>query len=359
MGINNAGEEQRDGFERAIKTTEEETAHFSPEEIEHLYSRDFSIVIITHNGKENLKKNLPTLFNALDDYTEGKTEVLLLINGSEDGTEEFIKKTYKNINVIKLDKVTGLCTLINEGIKNVKYPVAYIMEDDVQVTTGFMRPLLYTLSIEDFFAVIPAIRLRSRRDAIVSLHLLHFEKGVVRIQGISDGKFPDPVYIPSVSFTSTMLKVDMFRDFGGFDPLFDPCYFGDLDLGYRAWKRGFRVVYCRDSQVYHDDLDPFRDTNDKEENAWIKIRNYNLFMGKNITQFSFYLDHRIKLFKQVSGVMLGLNKDNMILKGWRHSLKNIREMAKKRKKEKKESYLSDSDLFVIFSAHPDNRLKMS
>ncbi|MCD4785202.1 MAG: glycosyltransferase [Candidatus Eremiobacteraeota bacterium] len=359
MGINDPGEEQRDGIGREIKAAEEETARFSPEEIEYLYSKDFSIIITTHNGKENLEKNLPWLFNALNDYSEGKTEVLLLINGSEDDTEEFIKKNYGDINIIKQDKVTGLCTLINEGMKNVKFPVAYIMEDDVQVTTGFMRPLLYALSMEDFFSVVPAVRLRSRQDVITSIHLLHYKNGVVQIEEISDSKFPDPVYIPSVSFTSTMLKVDMFRDVGGFDPLFDPCYFGDLDLGYRAWKRGFRIVYCRDSLVYHDDRDPLRDTNDEEKNAWVRIRNYNLFVGKNITQFGLYLEHRIKLFKQVSGVMLGLNKDKMILKGWRHSLKKIWEMAKKRKMEKKESCLSDSDLFVIFSTHPDNRLKMS
>jgi len=359
MTTNYPDEEQRDGFGREIKTTKEETAHFSPEEIESLYSRDFSIIITTHNGKKNLEKNLPHLYDALEDYIEGQTEVFLLVNGSEDGTVEFVEENYPGINTIKVNQAIGLCTLINAGMENIKYPVAYIMEDDVQVTTGFMRPLLYTLSSEDFFAAVPAIRLRSWQNAIVSLQLLHFKDGIVQIKGISDGKFPDPVYIPSVSFTSTMLKTDIFKELGGFDPLFDPCYFGDLDLGYRAWKRGFRVVYSRGSQVFHDDIDPLLNRYDKEDFAWIKIRNYNLFMGKNITQFSYYLKHRIRLFKQVMGVMLGFNKDKMILKGWQNSMKKIWEMAKKRKKEKKESYLSDSDLFIIFSAHPDNRLKMS
>ena len=48
------------------------------------------------------------------------------------------------------------------------------------------------------------------------------------------------------------LRRECWRQLGGFDPLLEPFYLEDTDLGYMAWKRGWKVLYQPRSVVYHE-----------------------------------------------------------------------------------------------------------
>ena len=73
-----------------------------------------------------------------------------------------------------------------------------------------------------------------------------------------------------------------FLDIGGFDHLYRPFYLEDTDLGYMAWKRGWKVLYQPASVVYHE----HRGTIGKRfSNAYIQSvlkKNFVLFAWKNI-----------------------------------------------------------------------------
>jgi GT2 family glycosyltransferase len=179
------------------------------------------------------------------------------------------------------------------------------------------------------------------------------------MQEIPDGKFPDPVYVPALSYTACMIRKDFAAQLGNFDPLLDPYFYGDLDLGYRAWKRDQRTIYARESIVYHDDMDPFTEIYKGEENLWMRFRNHHIFIEKNITDSALYSQHSSKILKTSLGIKLGINKDHVIKKGIESIEKIKRTLSEKRKTEKKEGTLKDSDLFRLFSAHPDNRLSVA
>src|SRR4051812_19839669 len=51
---------------------------------------------------------------------------------------------------------------------------------------------------------------------------------------------------------SSMFQRDLFLGLGGFDPPFAPFYFEDVELSYRAWKRGLSVRYAPQSVVRHE-----------------------------------------------------------------------------------------------------------
>lgn len=349
------GEEQP---EEILQVYTEDGTRFTEEFVRNLYSRDFSIVIPTFNGLSNLEQTLPPLFEAIADYEEGRVEVIILNNASTDKTEEFIKNNVEGIQVIRSNKQKGLCSLLNDGIAKTKYDLVMVMEDDVLVSIGFMRPLLVEISDEDIFAVVPRIELKWKNNEVISVHLLKYIDNQLRVKPIPDGNFPEPVYIPGVIGTAFMMKKDIFNQLEGFDTMFDPYYYQDLDLGYRAWKRGHKVLYSRRSVISHIDRDPFRDLLENQEADWLKERNYLLFMGKNITHFGMYMKHRLTLFKKIALAMLGLSGDKLILTAWKESSKYHREMSRNRKIEKRESYFSDKDLLRIFASHPDNRLGM-
>ena len=76
-----------------------------------------------------------------------------------------------------------------------------------------------------------------------------------------------------------------FLELGGFDELFRPFYLEDTDLGYQAWKRGWKVMYQPASVVYHE----HRGTIGKKFSAAqidaVLKKNFILFCWKNIHEW--------------------------------------------------------------------------
>jgi GT2 family glycosyltransferase len=320
------------------------------------FSSELSVIIPTHDGIQNLKDSLPALLRGLKGYKESSVEIIVLDNASSDGTAAFIKKSWPGIKVMRYNKPMGNCRIINEGVSSARFKTVFIMEDDVKVDPDFAQPLQESLGDEEVIAAVPAIHLESKHNLITSINLMYFIDGALFLRVIADGKFPEPVYLPGLLNTATAFKKEAFKDLGGFDSLFDPGYMEDLDMGYRAWKRGYKVVYNRASRVYHTEKDSFRDHFQGKEWEWLRIRNYLLFMEKNITSRDYHSKHWWKVRKKVLMIQLGLDGDRDYLKAWQMAEKSGKEVARRRKMEKKEAQYTDQELIFLFASHPDNRL---
>ena len=321
-----------------------------------LVSRDFSVVIPTHNGIENLKTTIPALLSALKKYKKGNAEVLLMDNASSNSTGAVAKRTWPSLRVIRTDNIKGMPEILNRGVKTTRYPVVLILQDTVKVDPGFALPLLEAISDDDIFAAVPSIRDKARKGMITSISLLKFYGGTMSLHMISDGNFPEPVYIPGIISTACMFRKETFNSLGGFDELFSPFYLEDLDLGYRAWKRGHRVVYCRNSSVHQIGRNSLEGSLRPENLELLKIKNYLTFMAKNITERGYYTRHWLSVLRKLFLIYLGMDKDKTYLSGWKKMRKSARDISQKRKTEKTETYFTDSELVRLFSSHPDNRI---
>ena len=94
---------------------------------------------------------------------------------------------------------------------------------------------------------------------------------------------------------SSAFSREKFLKLGGFSEIYNPAYVEDADLSYRAWKAGFRVLFCPASQVVHK----HRSTNALElGNAkidYLITRNLFLFFWRNITSVRLFFSHIFKL----------------------------------------------------------------
>ncbi len=324
--------------------------------IREIACKDFSVLIPTHNGAENLKKTIPALISAIKTYGRGKVEVIIMDNASTDHTGAVVKRMWPSLRVIRTDKLKGMPEILNQGVKLCRYPVVMLLQDTVKVSAGFALPLLEAISDDDIFAAVPSIRDKTRKGIITSICLMKFINGAISLQMISDGNFPEPVYIPGLVNTACMFHKNIFNSLGGFDELFTPCYMEDLDLGYRAWKRGHRVVYCRGSSVTQLEATPVADALWDKDQELLKIKNYLIFMAKNITDKAYYVLHWINMAKKLFSIHIGLDKDRTYLEGWKRMKKTGGEIGKKRKLESSDAYFTDTELIRLFSSHPDNRI---
>jgi len=96
-----------------------------------------SIVILNWNGKLLLKKFLPNIIL----YTPN-TPIYVVDNGSEDDSIVFLKKEYKNINIIKLPKNTGYAKAYNHALKKIYSDVYCLINNDVMVTKNWTSPIM-------------------------------------------------------------------------------------------------------------------------------------------------------------------------------------------------------------------------
>lgn len=80
-----------------------------------------------------------------------------------------------------------------------------------------------------------------------------FSRGFIRVHERLTAGSDVTATLPSMfaSGGSSMVDRDRFLELGGFDPLFAPFYFEDVELSYRAWKRGLTVAYAPDAMARH------------------------------------------------------------------------------------------------------------
>ena len=82
-----------------------------------------------------------------------------------------------------------------------------------------------------------------------------------------------------------------FLELGGFDGLFAPFYLEDTDLGFRAWKRGWKTLYQPRSVVYHEHRGTIGKRFSEERIEAVLKKNYLLFSWKNIHEWRRLSEH--------------------------------------------------------------------
>jgi len=201
-----------------------------------------SVIIVNFNGKKHLEKCLDSLIKI--DYQN--YEVVLVDNNSTDESVEFVKKEYPSITIIKLNANYGFAEPNNIGAKNAKGDFFLFLNNDTVVNPNFISVMVNQLKKDSKIAICQSLLLKpngnvdSSGDFIDTLGRSYSSK-----EKVSEVK-----KILNARGASMMVRKDAFWDLGGFDKHFFVS-FEDVDLGWRAWIWGYKVVLLPDSIVYH------------------------------------------------------------------------------------------------------------
>jgi hypothetical protein len=144
-----------------------------------------SIIIPTYNSKNTLKSTLESLYI----QNHRNFEVIVIDNGSEDGTYEFIKNTFPWIKIIKNNKNLGSCVARNQGINIAKGEYIMFMDSDVELEKNFFSKLEKILKIipKNIVAISPKI-INKNTNKIFSCGL--YISPIYRVYDIGKGKNP-------------------------------------------------------------------------------------------------------------------------------------------------------------------------
>jgi len=248
-----------------------------------------SMVIPNYNGVAYLKECLPSIFSA-DGFNEGLNEVLIVDDGSKDASVDFIKKNFPKVRLIQNRKNRGFGFTCNRGVKAAKNEIIVLINNDIILTPDFLDPLLSHLQRnEDVFTVTPKLYGWDKQTFAWGMHMGHFENGYIRLWNESEIGSGDKISqaVPTIFAIggAMVFRKSDFTWLGGFDPIYRPNCWEDIDISYRAWKRGLQVIYEPSSLMYHKGRATLTYERPKE------IKNELLFTWKNITDRQILKEH--------------------------------------------------------------------
>ncbi|MBI1851924.1 MAG: glycosyltransferase family 2 protein [Planctomycetes bacterium] len=209
-----------------------------------------SVVVPNFNGRSHLELCLASL--AATQYPEARLEILVVDNGSRDGSCEFIRQRFPRVRLIPLAENVGYSPAANLGAQHATGEILAFLNNDTRVEPSWLAPLVDVLASGEADAASP--KLMSGDGGQV-----HFAGGGANFHGIAFqrgmGEPDSEIYSQHRSTlyacgAAEAIRRDVFFEAGGFDSDFF-AYYEDLDLGWRLWVLGKRVVFVPDSRVWH------------------------------------------------------------------------------------------------------------
>jgi GT2 family glycosyltransferase/glycosyltransferase involved in cell wall biosynthesis len=306
-----------------------------------------SVVIPNWNGRDLLEKYLPSIVTALAGNPDN--EIVVVDNGSSDGSADFVRQRYPQVKLVALKENLGFGGGSNAGFRAARNDVVVLLNSDMRVAPDFLAPLLEGFHDPEVFAVSCQIffsdpkKLREETGLTQGwwqdggLHVSH------RIDPAVDDLFPC-FYGGGGSCAFDRQK---FLELGGFDELLAPFYLEDTDLGYMAWKRGWKVLYQPRSVVYHEHRGTIGKRFREEQIQAVLKKNYVLFCWKNIHEWRRLMQHFCFLWAgAVLAVLFGeLPVRPNLAAIWR-SFRQLPQAVRSRKRARALSRISDTEAFL-------------
>jgi GT2 family glycosyltransferase/glycosyltransferase involved in cell wall biosynthesis len=244
-----------------------------------------SVVIPNWNGCELLARYLPSVVAALADNPAN--EIIVVDDGSTDDSAAYVRAHFPQVKLVALERNLGFGGGSNAGFREAKNDIVVLLNNDMRVEPDFLGSLLEGFADPAVFAVSCQIFFKDpdRIREETGLTQGCWQDGALRVRHRDDpavtGLFPC-FYGGGGSCAFSRRK---FHELGGFDELFAPFYFEDTDLGYMAWKRGWKVLYQARSVVHHEHRGTIGKTFGDDFIQGVVKRNALLFAWKNIHEW--------------------------------------------------------------------------
>jgi GT2 family glycosyltransferase/glycosyltransferase involved in cell wall biosynthesis/SAM-dependent methyltransferase len=254
-----------------------------------------SLIVLSWDGMGLLAESLPALLRAVEKHG-GDHEIIVLDNGSTDGTEEFVRQNYPKVRVVRSPRNLFFSRGNNLGVSAATRDIVVLLNNDMIVDRNFLAPLLAAFDQADVFSVASQVFFAdpTKRREETGKTRGYFADGQLVLS--HDEILPTDEKLGTVPVLyagggAAAFDRRKFLWLGGFDDLWDPFYYEDTDLSFRAWKTGWKCFVAVNSHVLHK----HRATNaPRYGRAYVENivrRNSYIFLWKNFSSLSLLWSH--------------------------------------------------------------------
>lgn len=219
-------------------------------------SESVAIVILNYNTRTHLELYLPTVLR----HSEG-ARVVVADNGSPDDSVAWLRRHHPEVELIEMARNYGFAQGYNEALKQVEADIYVILNSDVEVTNGWLHPILDAMRKDKSIGIAqPRILSWQNQEQFEYAGAAGgwidglgypFCRGRIFSHSERDaGQYNTPQQCFWASGAAFFIRASLYHRLGGFDG----DYFAhneEIDLCWRAQRAGYSVWCMPQCVVYH------------------------------------------------------------------------------------------------------------
>jgi len=244
-----------------------------------------AVVILNWNGKKYLEQFLPALLKTT--YTNA--EFYVADNHSSDHSVQLVKEKFPSIKIIEIAENEGFAKGYNIALKQVHADVYVLLNQDVEVTPGWIEPVVKKFTDNN--------NLAAAQPKLLAFHNKNEFEYAGAAGGFMDwlgyafcrgrffqtmetdsGQYDDDMEIFWASGACMFIRADVYHRLGGLDDSFF-AHHEEIDLCWRMRNAGYSIQYCHNSTVYHVGGSSLPYGNPRK--TYLNYRNNLMMMMKN------------------------------------------------------------------------------
>jgi GT2 family glycosyltransferase len=210
-----------------------------------------SVIVLSFNSLQHMEDCFTSLGQL--DYPADRVELVLADNASGDGTVAYVRAHFPGVRILEFEENYGFCGGNNRAAALSQSEFVAFLNPDMRVEPHWLSGLVEALGDESEVVCSASKVLAWDGKALDFAGLLISFLGFGRADGYQE---PDLTaydglrYILGPIGGAMLINRQVFLDVGGFDEDFF-AYFDDIDLGWRLWILGYKVVFAPQSICYH------------------------------------------------------------------------------------------------------------
>ncbi|HXB46048.1 MAG TPA: glycosyltransferase family 2 protein, partial [Puia sp.] len=252
-----------------------------------IVSPKVAIVILNWNGRNFLQQFLPSVLES----TYANKEVIVADNSSTDDSVQFLRQQFPQVRIISLKENYGFAKGYNEALKLVEGDYYVMLNSDVEVTPGWIEPVIELLESEKTIgAAQPKILSYNQRDKFeyagaaggwMDYLGYPFARGRVFDTCENDeGQYDSAAPIFWASGAAMFVRAAVFYQLNGLDNYFF-AHMEEIDFCWRLQLAGYSVYACPKSKVFHVGAGTLH--KDSSQKIFLNFRNNLIMLAKNMT----------------------------------------------------------------------------
>jgi len=282
-----------------------------------LSDKRIAVAILNYNGLNLLKKFLPSVVK----YSDKKlSNIYIIDNGSDDKSITYVKNKFSEVKIIQNNNNYGYAGGYNKGLSKIDYDYYVLLNNDVEVSKGWLNPLFELLESDENFATCqPKIKSYYNKNKFdyaggsggyLDFLGYPFCRGRIFDSMEEDfGQYDDKKEIFWSSGACFMIKSKVFKKLNGFDFDFF-AHMEEIDLCWRLKNLKYKN-YCQPkSIVYHAGGETLSDNNPRK--TYLNFRNNLTMILKNDNFFYAFPKILMRLILDTFGsILISIKKKNI------------------------------------------------
>lgn len=250
-----------------------------------------AVLVLNWNGKELLPTFLPSWL----EHTPDSAELIVVDNGSIDGSVAYLRMNYPEVRIIELGDNYGFSEGYNRAIEQISHDVVVLLNSDVALSANWLAEPIELLERDERIAAVQP-KIRSYREPECFEYAgaaggyldrlgYPFCRGRIFDEIERDrGQYDSRADLFWASGACLIVRRKVYLEVGGLDTGFF-AHQEEIDLSWRLLSRGYRIVLAPRSVVYH--LGGGSLAMNSPRKTYLNFRNNLLMLYKNLPGTAF------------------------------------------------------------------------